>query len=227
MNGDRHDVLFDGSHPLPGNYRAYRRSVHARLVQLLRQKPGCRFLEIGVGPTLRQEPFRAINELGIRYVGLDFEHVCAERRSDLARAGIADRNIAFVGNAAGTYLLNLIKLAKNRESFDIVYLDGSHSIYVDLAAAIAAVRLLRPGALFLFDDVRFSFGRRHLIQTTAQYADANETGHLTEDEASEPHVTIIIRDYLIPLFSFEVERSWSDPDWIALRAPKSARWMRI
>lgn len=20
MNGDRHDVLFDGSHPLPGNY---------------------------------------------------------------------------------------------------------------------------------------------------------------------------------------------------------------
>lgn len=144
MNGDRHDVLFDGGHPVPSNYRAYRHSVHARLVQLLRQHPGCRFLEIGVGPTLRQERFRAINELGIQYVGLDFEHVCAERRADLAAAGIADRNITFLGNASGTYLFHLISLARNRETFDVIYLDGSHSIYVDLAAAFAAVRLLKP-----------------------------------------------------------------------------------
>lgn len=225
MNGDRHDVLFDGSHPPPSDYGAYRQSVHARLVQILRHNPGCRFLGIGVGPTFRQEWFRAINELGIRYVGLEFEHVCAQRRADLA--GIADRNITFLGNPPGTYLFNLIRLARNRETFDIIYLDGSHSIYVDLAAAFAAVRLLRPGALFLFDDVRFCFGRRNLIQTTAQYADADEARQLSEDEAGEAHVTIIIRDYLIPLFSFEVERSWSDPDWIALRAPKSVPWMRI
>lgn len=227
MNGDRHEVLFDGGHPLPSNYQAYRHSVHARLVQLLRQHPGCRFLEIGVGPTLRQERFRAINELGLQYVGLDFEHVCAERRADLAAAGIADRNITFLGNASGTYHFNLIRLARSRETFDVIYLDGSHSIYVDLAAAFAAVRLLRPGALFLFDDVRFCFGKRHLVQSTAQYADAHESRPLTEDEAHEPHVMIIIRDYLIPLFSFEVERSWSDPDWIALRTPKCAPWMRI
>lgn len=91
---------------------------------------------------VQQERFRTINELGIRYVGLDFEHVCAQPRADLAAAGIADRNITFLGNASGTYLFNLIRLAKNRETFDIIYLDGSHSIYVDLAAAIAAVRLL-------------------------------------------------------------------------------------
>lgn len=112
MNSDRHDVLFDGSHPLPSNYRAYRQSVHARLAQLLRQNPGCRFLEIGVGPTFRQERFRAIDELGIHYKGLDFEHVCAERRADLAAAGIVDRNITFLGNASGTYLFNLIRLAR-------------------------------------------------------------------------------------------------------------------
>lgn len=73
MNGDRHDVLFDGTYPLHSDYRAYRRSVHARLVQLFRQNSGCRFLEIGVGPSFRQERFRAINELDIRYVGLDFD----------------------------------------------------------------------------------------------------------------------------------------------------------
>lgn len=89
------------------------------------------------------------------------------------------------------------------------------------------MRLLNPGALFLFDDVRFCFGRRHLIQVTAQYAAGEETKLLTEDEANEPHVTIIIRDYLIPLFSFEVGRSWSDPDWLALRAPRSAPRLRI
>lgn len=71
MKCDRHDVLFDGSQPPPSDYRAYRQSVHARLVQLLRQHPGCRFLEIGVGPTLRRERFRAISELDIQYVGLD------------------------------------------------------------------------------------------------------------------------------------------------------------
>lgn len=158
-------------------------------------------------------------------MGLDFERVCAERRADLSRAGIADRNITFLGNPSETYLFNLIRLARNRETFDIVHLDGSHSIYVDLAAAIAAIRLLRPGALFLFDDVRFSL-RRRLIPTTTQYADANEAKQLTEDEAGEAHVTIIIRDYLIPLFGFAVERSRSDPDWIALRAPNSAPWMR-
>lgn len=65
-----------------------------------------------------------------------------------------------------------------------------------------------------------------MIPTTTQYADANEAKQLTEDEAGEAHVTIIIRDYLIPLFGFAVERSWSDPDWIALRAPNSAPWMR-
>ncbi|QQN65482.1 hypothetical protein JIR23_07015 [Bradyrhizobium diazoefficiens] len=138
MNSDRHDVLFDGSHPVPRDYREYRHSVQARLVQLLRQNPGCRFLEIGVGPTFRRERFKAINEFGIHYVGLDLQHVCAERRAD---AGITDRNITFMGNPSGTYLFNLIRLARNRETFDIIYLDGSHSIYVDLAAAIAAVRL--------------------------------------------------------------------------------------
>lgn len=131
MNGDRHDVPFDGSHPLPSNYREYRQSVHVRLVQLLRQNPGCRFLEIGVGPTFRQERFRAINELDIRYVGLDFEHVCAQRRADPAKARIADRNITFLGNASGAYLFDLITLARNRETFDVIYLDGSHSIYLD------------------------------------------------------------------------------------------------
>lgn len=190
MNGDRHDVLFDGSHPLSSNYRAYRQSVHARLLQILRQNPGCRFLEIGVGPTFRQERFRTIDD--IRYVGLDFEHVCAKRRADLAAAGIADRNITFLGNASGTYLFNVIRLARNRETFDIIYLDGSHSIYVDLAAAIAGIRLLKPGAPFLFDDVRFCFGMRRLIPTTTRYADANEAKQLTEDEASEAHVTIIL-----------------------------------
>lgn len=227
MNVDRHDVLFDGSHPPPSDYRAYRQSVHMRLLQILRQNPGRRFLEIGVGPTFRQERFRVIDELGIHYVGLDFADVCAERRADLARAGIADQNISFLGNPSGTYLFNLITLARIRKTFDIVYLDGSHSIYVDLAAAIAAVRLLKPGALFLFDDVRFSFGKRHLIESTAQYADGEVTKQLSKDEANEAHVTIIIRDYLIPLFGFEVERSWSDPDWIALRAPNSAPWMWI
>lgn len=187
---------------------------------------GTRF-KLGWSSCFDRIRFSAINELGIHYVGLDFEHVCAERRADLAKARIADRNITFLGNPSGTYLFNLVRLARNRETFDIVYLDGSHSIYVDLAAAVAAVRVLKPGALFLFDDVRFCFGRRRLISTTTQCADADETGQLTEDEASGAHVTIIIRDYLIPLFGFEVERSWSGPDWIALRAPKSAPWMRV
>lgn len=59
-----------------------------------------------------------------------------------------DRNITFLRNQSGKYLFNLIRLATNREIFDTIYLDVSHSFYVDLTAAIAAVRLLEPGALF-------------------------------------------------------------------------------
>lgn len=129
-------------------------------------------------------------------MGLDFERVCAQPRADLA-ASASPIETSPSGNPSGTYLFNLIRLARTREAFDIIDLDGNCSIYVDLGASIAAVRLLTPGALFLFDDVRFCFGRRHLIQTTNQYADADEVGHLSEDEVSEPHVTIIIRDYLI------------------------------
>ncbi|OAF08756.1 hypothetical protein AYJ54_14005 [Bradyrhizobium centrolobii] len=220
------DELFDSSHPLPSHCRAYRQSVQHRLLHILRQNPGCRFLEIGVGSTFRKERFKTIDDLGINYVGLDVEHVCAARRADLSTAGIVNRDIRLLGNYVGTYLFNLIRLARRQETFDIIYLDGSHSIYVDLAAATAAVRLLKPGALFLFDDVRFTFGSGELIRTAARCADRAESKQLTEEEANEPHVAIIIRDYLIPLFNFEVERSSSNPDWIALRAPRSAPWMR-
>ncbi|WP_156944944.1 hypothetical protein [Bradyrhizobium sp. Ec3.3] len=226
MSTDLHDPLFNPSNRLPNNYRAYRRMVNTRLLQILRGNPGCRFLEIGVGPILRRELFRTIDDNCIEYVGLDLEHVCAKRRADLAAAGIANRDIRFLGNVVGTYLFNLIRLARHQETFDIIYLDGNHSIYVDLAAAIAAVRLLKPSALFLFDDVRFAFGGRHIINASTQYAKREQTEQLTEDEANEPHVTIIIRDYLIPLFGFEVERSLSDPDWVALRAPKFTPWIR-
>ncbi|MFK4529337.1 hypothetical protein ABIF90_007318 [Bradyrhizobium japonicum] len=108
-----------------------------------------------------------------------------------------NRNIRFWGNYLGTYLFNLVRLARHYESFDIIYLDGDHSLYGDFAAAIAAVRLLKPGGLFLFGDVRFAFGSRELAQATFR-----RTKQLTEDEANEPHVLIIIREYLIPLFSF-------------------------
>lgn len=63
MNCDRHDVHLTGAILYPAT--------------ILRQNPGSRFLEIGVGPTFRQERFRAINDFGIHHVGLDFEHVCA------------------------------------------------------------------------------------------------------------------------------------------------------
>ncbi|MGY4298646.1 SAM-dependent methyltransferase [Bradyrhizobium sp. i1.4.4] len=225
MKNEADDLLFDGSLPLPSNSRAHRQLVHNRLLQIYHQSPGCRLLEIGVGPMFRLERFKTIDELGIHYVGLDFEHVCSECRADLTSAHIANRKIRFWGNRVGTYLFNLIRLARHRETFDIIYLDGNHSIYVDLPAAVAAVRLLKPGGLFLFDDVRFCFGSTDLIECTLQHAETQEAKNLTEDEANEPHVRIIIREYLIPLFGFEVAHSWSNPDWIALRAPAVAPWM--
>lgn len=69
--------LFDVSHPLPSDYRAYRNSVDTRLLRTLRQNSGRRFLEIGVGPTFRQERLKTLDDLGIHDVGFDFEHVCA------------------------------------------------------------------------------------------------------------------------------------------------------
>lgn len=84
-------------------------------------------------------------------------------------------------------------MVRNRQAFAIGYLTGHHSILVDLAVVTAAVRLLKLGALFRFDDVRCSRGRRGLIQTTAQYADAKETRQLSENRLAKLASRVIIR----------------------------------
>lgn len=204
----------------PDRYRAHRKMVGARLIKILATIPGGAFLEIGVGPRLKTERFSLMSDLSIRYTGLDFQRICEARRADLHATGLAGNNFRFIGNRSGTYLFNLIRLGRAGERFDIAYLDGSHSLNVDFAAAVATVPLVKPGGLFLFDDVRFTFATKQLIPSTEMYVDDGIEDCYEPSEMAEPHVKIIVYEYMIPVFGFEVVADWSDADWIALRAPK-------
>jgi hypothetical protein len=206
-------------HLEPDRYRAHRDVVANRLLEVLATVPGGSFLEIGVGPRLKVDRFQRMRELGIRYTGLDFEEVCIARRADLRAAGLDEGAIRFLGNRCGTYLFNLVRLGRAGERFDVVYLDGSHSLNTDFPAAVAAIRLLKPGALFLFDDLRFTFATKHLIPSTERYVDDGVAEGYDGIEAAEAHIRIIVEEYMIPVFGFRTVAQWSDCDWVALRAP--------
>ncbi len=73
-------------------------------------------------------------------MGVDFERV-APNAGPTRPLLCPIKASGFGGNRVGTYLFNLIRLARNRETFAIIYLDPDHSSCVDLIVAIAAVLL--------------------------------------------------------------------------------------
>ena len=127
---------------------------HEKLLQEVISLPGVTsFLEVGIGPGPNIDRMRRIAESGIRYIGCDFEDVCESHFQQLGTAGIPLNTITFLPNRRGTYAWTLMQMVSRRECFDVVYLDGHHTFYVDLPAALLLDLLLRPGGYYLVDDV--------------------------------------------------------------------------
>jgi predicted O-methyltransferase YrrM len=71
----------------------------------------------------------------------------------------------------GTSLEQLPPLVADGETFDLIYIDGSHAALDVMTDAVLCWRLLAPGGLMIFDDYR-DFESRPAIDAFVSLVDA-------------------------------------------------------
>lgn len=122
-------------------------------------KPDLRYLEIGVyeGRSLLWMLDNVLTHSGARATGIDpFLDKKSELlfRANLEKSGHAGKVTVIVGFSQ----TELRKLPL--DSFDVVYIDGSHTADDVLADATLSFDLLRVGGLMIFDDYRWTGTQR-------------------------------------------------------------------
>jgi predicted O-methyltransferase YrrM len=75
--------------------------------------------------------------------------------------------------------------ANSEPIFDLAYIDGSHSWFVDGFAFFLVDRLLRDGGWIIFDDMDWSFAKSKSSQILRRLND------MPEDERTTPQVRLI------------------------------------
>lgn len=167
-----------------------RKEVHVG--DLLQRIAGGRFLEIGIGSYPNIARHRLIEGLGIEYFGADRAQVCALHSSVLASEKLRPRT--FFGNTAGSYVWTLFELVQRGESYDAIFLDGHHTLYVDLPAMLLADRLLRNGGYLMLDDTKWTlaFLRENLCRSFGEwsfYRQVYDFDEYTPEQQQLPHIS--------------------------------------
>lgn len=221
-------IDFRSGVPVPLNsHHNPRKGIQERLASILAQNRSGSFLEIGLGPKVRTERHRLIRDLGLSYTGLDFEAVCAMHAEALEAAGLRGPHLEFVPNSCGTYLYNLVRLKREGRGFDVIFLDGHHTLYTDMAAVFAVLPLLKPGSFFILDDVEFTLERKESdLKNSEFYKSIYDFSQYTAEEKREPHIGVILYEYLLTMFNFDIVQKFSSSAWVVLRVPKSGLALR-
>ena len=191
---------------------------------LLTAQPGLRFLEIGIGPTPNIDRLRLLLAHGVHYTGVDFAPVCEFHANEIRRGGLQSDAIELVGNTTGTYAWTLFRMLEEDRRFEVIYLDGHHTFYVDIPAVFLGDRLLEAGGLFLLDDIRWSLGAFQL--TLMRYFSVWRFYHAiydfsayTSEQRSLPHVGLMAQRVLVEELGYGIDPIRSTPYWWALRKP--------
>jgi len=182
-------------------------------------------LEIGIGESPNIERLRLASENNIRYTGCDFAEVCDAHAAIIRQnEGINYENTRFLRNRVGTYSWTLFELLKRSEQFDIIYLDGHHTFYVDCSAVMLAHLLLKPGGVFLLDDIRWTlqFMKNLLMSSFREwnfYRKMYDFSQYDNHQQSLPHVGMLAETILIDRLKYSKLDAYSTPDWWALKKP--------
>jgi SAM-dependent methyltransferase len=191
---------------------------------LLTSRSGLRFLEIGIGPAANLERLRLLLAHGVKYTGVDFASVCESHSDEIRRAGLSLDQVEFVQNTTGTYSWNLFEMLGEGRRFDVIYLDGHHTFYVDVPAVFLGDRLLEPGGTFLVDDIRWSLGAFQLtlmryFSVWRFYRTMYDFSAYTADQRALPHVGMLAQRLLVDDLGYGIDRAHSTPYWWTLRKP--------
>lgn len=194
------------------------------LRELLTARPRLRFLEIGIGPTPNIDRLRLLLAHGVKYTGVDFASVCESHALAIRRAGLSSDAVEFAQNTTGTYAWTLFDMLGKGRRFDVVYLDGHHTFYVDIPAVFLGDRLLEPGGLFLVDDIRWSLdflqvNLRRYFSAWRFYHSMYDFSAYTREQRSLPHIGLMGQRILVEELGYGVDRAHSTPYWWTLRKP--------
>lgn len=120
--------------------------VWAGLLQPYMGQPDVQYLEIGVyeGRSLMWVLDRVLTDPSSRATGIDI-FVPDNLTHNLAASGAADRVTMRIGASQ-------LELRTLSDSFDVVYIDGSHTAHDVLEDMVLAWRLLEPGGIMILDD---------------------------------------------------------------------------
>lgn len=190
--------------------------------KLLEGIPHGRFLEIGIGEFPHFERLKLINELSISYTGCDFKSVCDAHKEELAIKEFDTKNISFATNSTGTYSWTLFEMLEKGEQFDVIYVDGHHTFYIDLPAIMLADKLLKPGGHLLLDDMQWtlSFLKANMMRSLSQwyfYRTMYNFSDYTKEQQSLPHIKMIADELLIKCSNYTKDESLSFPHWWVLQ----------
>lgn len=191
---------------------------------LLALSRGGRFLEIGIGEFPILERIRLIVANRISYTACDFRDVCKAHQLELKLAGIDLSGVRFACNIVGTYAWTLFEMLERGETFDLIYLDGHHTFYVDLPAFALAHHLLRPGGYIVVDDIQWTLMllKRNMVRrftTWCFYKNMYDFSDYTPVQAAEPHLKRIAEKLLLGLNGYSLAREYSGEWWWVLRKP--------
>jgi hypothetical protein len=190
------------------------------------------YLEIGLGGAPKMERLQILSDNRMKYVGVDFASVCEAHERAIRKAGLGDMidsgAISFRGNATGTYNYSLLKLLRQGMQFDLIYLDGHHTLQTDLPAAILATTMLKPDGLFAVDDIYWSLKKVARLmhddfKTWMFYKDAYELHRYEPEEIADNGMRAIVFDILIPHFGYREVEALSRPGWAVLERAATGR----
>ncbi len=197
-----------------------------RIQSILSAKQNGSFLEIGIGEYPYFERIDLMLELGISYTGCDFASVCKSHFDELALKIIDAATLRYLGNSVGTYSWTLFELLSKGEKFDVIYMDGHHTFYIDFPAILLAAELLKPDGYLILDDVEWSlaFLKKNMSRSLSQwyfYRKVYDFSQYSEEEQHKPHIKMIASELLVKRMGFAPDHAFSLPDWWVLQKKRS------
>lgn len=163
------DQVYRGIYTFTQNWFTRKIPVWEKTLAAFKGKPGVRYLEIGLyeGRSALWMLENILTDPTSRLTGIDiFEGELKDRFFDNLRRSKAEERATIL---IGFSQVEMRKLPL--ESFDIIYIDGSHATADVLEDAVLSYRLLRPGGVLIFDDYTWS--------------GALYTGPLTRDDSGD------------------------------------------
>lgn len=191
------------------------------LLDILRQSASKSFLEIGIGGFPNIQRMKLIIDQKIRYAGCDWKSVCDRYMLKVKAYGLGE-DFLFYSNERGNYTWTLFELMQNKEKFDIIYLDGNHTFYIDLPAAALSHVLLKPGGYFILDDITWNLeSLKDMLKKDFScwcfYQKMYNFSEYTKKQRTMYHVKMIAEHYLIEQLNYVLVKELSNASFYVLK----------